>query len=54
MRAENIRIVVPRGKLGAFHWYERDQQLYADEREAMARFFPQFREMKLLNRKPKA
>ena len=37
-------IRVPPGKLAAsFYWYERDPQLFADEKEAMTRYFPQFR-----------
>ena len=40
-------IVVPDGKLGSFYWYERDRELYMNEKEAMAKFFPQFREVKL-------
>jgi hypothetical protein len=35
-------IVVPEGKLAGIYWYERDPELLADEKAAVASFFPQF------------
>ena len=35
-------IQVPPGKLAHFYWYQRDPELFAAEKEAMAQFFPEF------------
>lgn len=41
------RITVPEGKLASFYWYENYPPLLRDEKEAMKRFFPQFKLDKL-------
>ncbi len=40
-------IIVPEGKLASFYWYERDPELLEGEKEAMRKYFPQFKLEKL-------
>ena len=40
-------IVVPRGKLASFYWYENDPDLLRSEKIGMNKFFPQFKLDKL-------
>jgi hypothetical protein len=40
-------IIVPKGKLANFYWYENDPQLFEKEKQAMSKYFPQFKLEKL-------
>ncbi|MDR1330703.1 MAG: hypothetical protein LBK07_01205 [Tannerella sp.] len=40
---EQTKLVTQPGKLADYQWYEREPQLFRDEKEGMNRFFPQFK-----------